>query len=193
MALERFGLARTIGVALCAAAAVSACALVGPPYSPSPPQAGSSARRGSIPHSSAAPQPAAAGGNAAAVAPPAGAVSAPPPAPHYQLGPAAQALVASARAQQQSGNFGLAAETLDRALSIEPRNPLVWLALGRESLAAGNPAQAYGMGRKALYLASGDPSAQASAWGLIAATLRAEGRNQEALAAEQKAAQLSVQ
>ncbi len=192
MALERFGPVRTFGVALCATAALSACALVGPPYSPSPPQAGSSARRGSIPQSSAAPQPATAAGSATSVAPPAGAV-APPPAPHYQLGPAAQALVVSARAQQQSGNFALAAETLDRALSIEPRNPLVWLALGRESLAAGNPAQAYGMARKALYLASGDPSAQASAWGLIAATLRAEGRNEEALAAEQKAAQLSVQ
>ena len=192
MALERLGLARTLGVALCAAATVSACALVGPPYSPSQPQAGSSARRGSIPQSSAAPQPVVAGGTAAA-APPGGDVAAPPPAPHYQLGPAAQALVASAHAQQQSGNFGLAAETLDRALSIEPRNPLVWLALGRESLAAGNSAQAYGLARKALYLASGDPAAQASAWGLIAATLRAEGHSQAALAAEQKAAQLSVQ
>ena len=191
MALKRIRFVRTLGVALCATAALSACALVGPPYSPSPPQAGSSTRRGSIPQSSAAPQPAVAAGAATAVTPPSGAVA--PPPPHYQLGPAAQALVVSARAQQQSGNFALAAETLDRALSIEPRNPLVWLALGRESLAAGNPAQAYGMARKALYLASGDPSAQASAWGLIAATLRAEGRNQEALAAEQKAAQLSVQ
>jgi len=112
---------------------------------------------------------------------------------HYQLGPATQALVATARAQARGGNYGLAAETLERALSIEPRNPLVWLALGRESLAAGNAAQADGMARKALYLASGDPATQAASWGLIAAALRAEGRNQEALAAEQKAAQLQVQ
>ena len=95
-----------------------------------------------------------------------------------------------AHAQEQSRNFGLAAETLERALSIEPRNPLVWIELGRENILAGNPAQAYGMGRKALYLASGDPRAQARAWQLIAASLRAQGRNDEAYTAEEKAAAL---
>ncbi len=59
------------------------------------------------------------------------------------------ALVGDAHTQEQSHNFGLAAETLERALSIEPRNPLVWIELGRENILAGNPAQAYGMGRKA--------------------------------------------
>jgi hypothetical protein len=49
------------------------------------------------------------------------------------------------------------------------------------------------MGRKALYLASGDPRAQASAWELIAASLRAQGRNDEAYAAEEKAVRLSPQ
>ncbi len=191
MACQRYGFARAAVGALGAAVALSGCALVGPPYAAAHPNAAASARHGVIQQPNGA-QPsmwAAAAAPAASGAP--GAV--PPAPPQYRLGPAAQSLVAMARVQQRSGNFGLAAETLERALSIEPRNPLVWLALGRESLASGNAAQAYGIARKALYLASGDAHAEASAWGLIAATLRAEGRNQEALAAEHKAALLSVQ
>lgn len=109
----------------------------------------------------------------------------------FSLGAAAASLVGEAHTQEQSRNFGLAAETLERALSIEPHNPLVWIELGRENILAGNPTQAYGMGRKALYLASGDPRAQASAWQLIAASLRAQGRNDEAYEAEEKAVALS--
>jgi tetratricopeptide (TPR) repeat protein len=117
----------------------------------------------------------------------------PPVQRQFTLGAAATSLVGAAHAQEQSRNFGLAAETLERALSIEPHNPLVWIELGRENILAGNPAQAYGMGRKALYLASGDPHAQASAWQLIAASLRAQGHNDEAYVAEEKAVSLSPQ
>jgi hypothetical protein len=39
------------------------------------------------------------------------------------------------------------------------------------------------MAHKALALASGDPNAQASAWRLIAESLRARNRNQEASSA----------
>ena len=113
-----------------------------------------------------------------------------PPPRAFTLGPAAESLVGAAHAQEQSRDFGLAAETLERALSIEPRNPLVWIELGRDNIMAGNAAQAYGMGRKALYLASGDPHAQASAWQLIAASLRAQGRNDDAYVAEEKAVAL---
>jgi tetratricopeptide (TPR) repeat protein len=131
-------------------------------------------------------------------APPQGAPTAPPEqqAPQqrsFELGAAATALVGDAHAQEQSRNFGLAAQTLERALSIEPRNPLVWIELGKNNIMAGNPAQAYGMGRKALYLASGDPQTQARAWQLIAASLRAQGRNDEAYVAEEKAVSLSPQ
>ncbi|MGC8518649.1 MAG: hypothetical protein ACP5P4_09000 [Steroidobacteraceae bacterium] len=185
---------RFSAAALCTGLAVSGCALVGPPYTASHPQSDSNGRSGVI--SQSAPpgvaQPPESLSSSPSQAFP-GSTPGAPPAVHYQLGAAAEALVATARAQQRAGNYAFAAETLERALSIEPRNPLVWLALGRESLAAGQAAQADGMARKALYLASGDPAAQASSWGLLAAALRAEGRNQEALAAEQKAAQLQVQ
>ncbi len=43
------------------------------------------------------------------------------------------------------------------------------------------------MGRKALALATGDPAAQASAWRLIADSLRSRGRNPEAAEADQRA------
>jgi tetratricopeptide (TPR) repeat protein len=118
----------------------------------------------------------------------------PPPAPpmqrRYTLGAAATALVGEARAQERNRDFGLAAQTLERALGIEPRNPLVWIELGRENILAGDPAEAYGMGRKALYLAGGDPHAEARAWQVIAASLRAQGRNDAAYTAEEKAAAL---
>ncbi len=147
-----------------------------------------------------APPPRASGPNAAAPAaqpaPFQGSPAQPPPpaAPmqrQFTLGPAATALVGEAHTQERSRNFGLAAQTLERALSIEPRNPLVWIELGRENILAGNAAQAYGMGRKALYLASGDPRTEARAWQLIAASLREQGRSSEAYAAEEKAAALS--
>jgi uncharacterized protein HemY len=78
-------------------------------------------------------------------------------------------------------------------LRIEPDNPLLWVELGRVQLGEGNAAQADGMGRKALALATGDPAAQASAWRLIADSLRALGRNADALEADRRAGTLAPQ
>ena len=173
-------------VTVLAGGLLAGCSLLNPPQE----GAGNSAGVYQQPRERQSPAP------AAQPAPFAGAPAQPqqPPAPaqrQFTLGAAASSLVSAARAQEQSRNFGLAAETLERAISIEPHNPLVWIELGRENILAGNAAQAYGMGRKALYLASGDPRAQASAWQLIAASLRAQGRNDEAYTAEEKAAALS--
>ncbi len=167
---------------------LASCAVLSPPE----PQPASPSASAQSQESRSAPS--------SAPASPAPFEGAPEPAPsqspqpqqrQFALGAAAEALVGEAHAQEQSRNFGLATETLERALSIEPRNPLVWIELGRENILAGNPGQAYGMGRKALYLASGDPRTQASAWQLIAASLRAQGRNDEAYVAEEKAVALS--
>jgi tetratricopeptide (TPR) repeat protein len=110
-----------------------------------------------------------------------------PPPKQFRLGPAATALVAQAHSQANSGNFGQAAATVERALRIEPDNPLLWIELGRVRMGEGNASQADGMGHKALALATGDPQAQASAWRLIAEALRFRGRNQEAAEADQRA------
>jgi len=115
----------------------------------------------------------------------------PPPARQFHLGPASSALVAQAHTQAGGGDYGQAAATLERALRIEPDNPLVWIELGRVHLAANEAVQADAMGHKALALATGDPAAQSSAWHLIADSLRASGRNGEAAQAEQRAAGLA--
>ena len=115
----------------------------------------------------------------------------PAPSPRqFTLGPAASALVSQAHRQSAGGDFGQAAATLERALRIEPDNPLLWTELGRVRLGENNPAQADAMGRKALALATGDPSAQAAAWHLIADSLRARNRNGEATEADARAGAL---
>jgi tetratricopeptide (TPR) repeat protein len=136
-------------------------------------------------------------GTASGNASPGGSQAAPgerPSAPSgrpYRLGPAASALVAQAHTQASGGAFDAAGATLERALRIEPDNPLLWVELGRLQLQEGNAGQADGMGRKALALASGDPEAQASAWRLLADSLRARGRNPEAADADQRANSLA--
>jgi tetratricopeptide (TPR) repeat protein len=135
-------------------------------------------------------------GSAAPESTPAGAAAAPvapaPPAQtrQYRLGGAASALVAQAHARAAAGDYPAATATLERALRIEPENPLAWIELGRVQLDAGNAAQADNMGHKALGLASGDPNAQGAAWRLISDALRVRGRNEEAAAASARADRL---
>jgi Tfp pilus assembly protein PilF len=155
-----------------------------------------------------APPPAPGGGESPAgtarpVAPSIPAQPAPPPAPpapaytpppkQFHLGAPATALVQQAHAQAKSGDFGQASATVERALRIEPDNPLLWIELGRMRLGGGDAQQADAMGRKALSLASGDGTAQASAWRLIADALQAQGRNGEAADAARHAASLAPQ
>jgi tetratricopeptide (TPR) repeat protein len=106
----------------------------------------------------------------------------PVPAPPRQnsLSPATHSLVTQARSQLTRGDFDGASSTLDRALRIEPNNPLLWIELGRVRLAERDPHQAEGCGRKALALASGDPGARRQAGRVLADALRAQGQNQEA-------------
>jgi Flp pilus assembly protein TadD len=120
--------------------------------------------------------------------------SAPPTAQrHFHLGTASAALVTQARTQAAQGEVPLALSTLERALRIEPDNPLLWIELGAVHEGAGHYAQADSMGHKALQLAGGDPRAQASAWRLIAQSLRARDRNPEAAEAETRARGLAPQ
>src|SRR5262245_212173 len=64
-------------------------------------------------------------------APPPPAVEPPPaPAPVVReptLSPASRALVAQAQSQVAAKNYSVAAASLERALRIEPENPLVWI------------------------------------------------------------------
>jgi predicted Zn-dependent protease len=78
------------------------------------------------------------------------------------------------------GELPGASTTLDRALRIEPQNPLLWIEVARLRLAENDAHQAESCGRKALALSSGDPSARAQAGRVLADALRAQRRNQEA-------------
>ena len=119
-------------------------------------------------------------GSPASPAPPPGAPAPRPPPRENSLSPATHSLVTQARTLLAHGDFDGASSTLDRALRIEPNNPLLWIELGRERLVESEAHQAEGCGRKALALASGDHAAQKQAGRLLADALRAQQRNQEA-------------
>ena len=111
----------------------------------------------------------------------------PPVVREHKLSPAAQALVTQAQKQTASGNYPVAASSIERALRIEPNNPQLWVELGKVRKAEGNYPQAENMARKALTVASGDSKSQSAAWQLIADSFRARGKNQEALDAQKRA------
>lgn len=126
---------------------------------------------------------------ASPAAPPAPAPPPPrPPQPPREnhLSPATRSLVTQAHTLLAHGDIDGASATLDRALRIEPSNPLLWIELGRVRLVDGNAHQAEVCARKALALASGDPAAQGQAGRVLADALRAQGRNQEAVQVESR-------
>jgi hypothetical protein len=108
------------------------------------------------------------------------------------LSPASKALVSQAQAQRKKGDLPGATVSLERALRIEPRNPLLWIEMGRLRMDQRNFPQAEAMGRKALSMAIGDARTQSSAWLLISDALRARGRNPEAQEALAKSEELSA-
>jgi Tfp pilus assembly protein PilF len=168
---------------LTAASLLAACSVFRPPEAPE--------SRAPAPSQAPAPAP---GTAQPQPAPPEGAPAPEQPArppKQFRLSPATSALVQQAHTQAHAGAFVPAAATIERALRIEPENPLLWIELGQIRLSENNPAQADAMGHKALALATGDPQAQASAWRLVAESYRARGRNEEAADADKKAGALS--
>lgn len=95
--------------------------------------------------------------------------------------------MSQAQVQLQSKNYPVAASSIERALRIEPANPLLWIELGKVRQAEGNYVQAENMGRKAASMSVNAPKANSAAWSLIAESYRARGKNVEAREAELKA------
>jgi len=112
----------------------------------------------------------------------------PAPAPReFRLSPATQSLVgAGSHPSRDAATCSAPQSTLDRALRIEPSNPLLWIELGRIRLVEGDAHQAEVCGRKALALASSDQRALSGAGHLLADALRTQGRNQEASEVESR-------
>jgi tetratricopeptide (TPR) repeat protein len=187
---------RPFATILCLSLAVSGCALnpfrSGQPEAPaaqrSKDRAGSAPVLGSPP-AIEAPAP----GEEPVIAMPA-----PTPLPRERhkvpaatLGPASRALVTQAEAQRKKGDLPGATVTLERALRIEPTNPLLWIEMGRLRMDQHDYAQAEGMGRKALAMSVGDDQTQSQAWRLISESLRARGKDAEARDALEHATSLS--
>lgn len=119
----------------------------------------------------------------------------PAPAPVVReptLGAASRALVSQAQTQLATKNFAVAASSIERALRIEPDNPLLWIELGKVRQAEGNYVQAENMGRKAVAMSVNTPRTQSAAWRLIAESYRARGKNNEAREAQARAEGLAT-
>lgn len=164
---------------MAAAIAISACAVPEPYRVPAPPPPVPPSQEQPPLETRPAPQP------QAPVEP-----SQPLPAPVIReptLSAASRALVSQAQIQLQSKNYPVAASSIERALRIEPDNPLLWIELGKVRQAEGNYVQAENMGRKAASMSVNSPRANSAAWTLIAESLRARGKNVEAREAQLRA------
>jgi tetratricopeptide (TPR) repeat protein len=107
------------------------------------------------------------------------------------LSPASRALVNQAQAQRLKGDLPGATVSLERALRIEPNNPLLWIEMGKLRMDQRNYPQAENMGRKALSMSVGDDRTQSAAWQLVGESLKARGKNPEAQAAFDRSSRLS--
>jgi hypothetical protein len=107
------------------------------------------------------------------------------PAPREQ--PAAVvALLDHAEQQANNGDLSAAAMTLERAIRIDSRNPVLWHHLASVRLAEGDDKQAEQLAKKSNALAAGNYALQARNWGLIAAARRTRGDAAGAQAAERQ-------
>ncbi len=112
-----------------------------------------------------------------------------PPTPaistrHYQLSPATTALLAQAHAASLKGDNTSASSTLERAVHIEPLNPLVWIEMAKIKLAMRDFTQAESVSKKAIALSEGDQRTSNEAWKTLALALKGLNRGAEAAAAE---------
>lgn len=132
---------------------VAACAA--PQTSPGPSTRVAVPPRGGAPAEAPPPPPAPPAPGEAAVTPAPPRPEVPPPAP--APGSAATAtLLERSRQQAAAGHLPLATASLERALRINPRDPALWIEMGRLKLQQGDYAQAESMARRAATVAGGD-------------------------------------
>ena len=96
-------------------------------------------------------------------------------------------LTAKARQQLQAGELEHAFSTLERAIKIDPSDPLPWNMLAGIQLKKGNMDQAEQLARKSNLLAKKDKILRSQNWLIIAEALEQKGFNKEAQAAKRRA------
>jgi tetratricopeptide (TPR) repeat protein len=92
-----------------------------------------------------------------------------PARPTSDASGASGALLEQSRAQRAAGSLPAARASLERALRLEPNNPVLWLELGELELQTGNNAQAATLARKAQTLVGRDARLAARAERLLRA------------------------
>lgn len=97
------------------------------------------------------------------------------------------ALVDKANQALDRGEYDLAAQTLERALRLEPGNARLWSGLAQVSLAQGRSREAVQFATKAITL-SADPDERTDNWSVIAKAYTMQGDLDRAREARQKAA-----
>jgi tetratricopeptide (TPR) repeat protein len=116
----------------------------------------------------------------------------PGPAAVTTSSPAVVALLGQAENQANTGDLEAAAASLERAIRIEPRNPLLWYHLATVRLAQQQAAQAEQLAVKSNSLDAGNRLQQSRNWRLIARAREALGDATGARAAERRARELEV-
>lgn len=106
--------------------------------------------------------------------------------------PAVVALLNDANSAMQNGRDDRAAASLERALSIEPRNAWLWHRLASTRLKQGNLEQAAALAAKSNSFASKDRKLQAANWRIIADVHRRLGEFDAARSAEAQATRLDA-
>lgn len=106
--------------------------------------------------------------------------------------PAVIALLQHAEQQANAGDLESAAASLERAIRIDPRNPVLWYHLATVRLSQGEPAQAEQLASKSNSLAPGNYAQQSRNWLLIAQARRQLHDSTGAAAAEQRARELGA-
>ncbi len=110
-----------------------------------------------------------------------------PPEPSHNS--AVLALLDQARQQSSAGQQAAAGASLERALRIEPRNPVLWQELARLRLSQGQYRQAENLAAKSNTLAGNNKSLRAANWRLIGRARSKRGNLKGAKAAYQRAEQ----
>ncbi|CAL1241419.1 tetratricopeptide repeat protein [Candidatus Methylocalor cossyra] len=103
--------------------------------------------------------------------------------------PAVVALRNDAQADLRNGNFDNAAASLERAIRIQPRNPMLWHDLAQVRLQQGQPGLAEDLAKKSNLHAQGQAALIRANWSIIAEARRRKGDAEGAAEAERKAAQ----
>lgn len=101
--------------------------------------------------------------------------------------PAVVALLDTAEQQANAGDLESASASLERAIRIDPRNPVLWYHLATVRLSQGDAQAAERLAVKSNSLATGNAAQQARNWDLIARARHSLDDTAGAREAEQKA------